>query len=236
MNKAPVHSDEKFMARRDEARQRIDELTGAKGGAVDDRLNWFHAVYKEAGGDAAAVPWADLAPKQALLDWLAEHPGKGRTAIDIGCGLGDNAEALAGARYQTTAFDLSPDAISWAKRRFPASKVTYKAADLFKLSQKWTGAFDLVHECYTIQALDGELRTRSIQAIADLVAPGGTLLLINRSRGEGTEANGPPWPMMPSEWRQFEAFELSLINETLYTLDRPGRTIPHIQAEFIKAS
>ncbi|MEP3048866.1 MAG: class I SAM-dependent methyltransferase [Roseibium sp.] len=232
MAKDTVHSDEQFMARRDKARQYIDELTGAKGGAIDDRLSWFHAVYKEARGDAAAVPWADLAPKQALLDWLAGHPGNGRTTIDIGCGLGDNAEALAGFGYETTAFDLSPEAISWAQKRFSTSKVNYTAADLFNLPQDWSRAFDLVHECYTIQALDGNLRTKSIQVIAGLVAPGGTLLMINRSREEGSEASGPPWPMMPSEWRQFEKWGLTQVREEFYEIERPGRTIPHVRAEF----
>lgn len=232
MSKDTVHSDKQFMARRDEARQLIDDLTGAKGGAIEDRLKWFREVYKQADGDAAAVPWADLAPKQALLDWLAEHPGKEQTAVDIGCGLGDNAEALANAGYRTTAFDLSPEAISWAQERFSTSKVNYRAADLFNLPQEWIRAFDLVHECYTIQALDGDFRAKSIKAVAGLVAPGGTLLMINRSQAEDGNAKGPPWPIKPSEWRRFEDFGLTLVREEFYEIERPGRIIPHVRAEF----
>ncbi|WP_208998348.1 class I SAM-dependent methyltransferase [Roseibium aquae] len=232
MSDQKVHEDPEFMARRDEARQRIDALTGAVGGAAEDRLAWFHAVYREAGGDPAAIPWADLAPKVALLDWLGQNPGNGRRAIDIGCGLGDNAQALAQAGYETTAFDLSPDAIAWAKRRFPQSPVHYRVADLFAPPSEWSGAFDLVHESYTVQALDGDLRQRSVPAIAALVAPGGRLIFFNRSRPEGASAEGPPWPVMPSEWRMFEEFGLVLTNETEIAVERPGRTIAHVLAVF----
>lgn len=221
-----------FLARRDAARQRLDGLTGADGGDAEDRQAWFRTVYREAGGDPAAVPWADLAPKKALVDWLAARPGNGRRALDVACGLGDNAEALAGAGYATTAFDLAPEAIDWAKRRFSKSAVDYIAADLFALPGAWAGAFDLVHECYTVQAMREPLRSAVLPVLAGLVAPGGTLLVISRSREEGVEAKGPPWPLMPSEWRRFEDFGVTLQEARLYELRRPDRVIPHVIAEF----
>ncbi|MTI42310.1 class I SAM-dependent methyltransferase [Roseibium hamelinense] len=222
------------MARRDAARERIDVLTGAHAGNAADRLAWFNAVYREANGDPAAVPWADLKPKAALVEWLQRHPGHGKRAIDIGCGLGDNAEALALAGYETTAFDLSPDAISWAKQRFSDTSVNYVANDLFAVPHAWKNAFDLVHECYTIQALDGDLRRQSLAALAGLVAPGGTLLVISRCREEGGEPKGPPWPLAPSEWRAFETHGLKIAGEHFYSVQRPDRTIQHVLAEFTR--
>ncbi len=223
-----------FLARRDAARERIDRLTGADGGDAEDRQTWFRAVYREAGGDPAAVPWADLAPKKALVDWLASNPGNGESALDVACGLGDNAEALAGAGYRTTAFDLAPEAIDWAKKRFPDSTVDYQAADLFALPENWTGKFDLVHECYTLQALKDPMRHDAIGVLASLVAPGGRLLMITRSRDEGSDAKGPPWPMMPSEWLRFTEHGLTLVDEDYYNVERPDRTIPHVMALFRK--
>jgi hypothetical protein len=44
-----------------------------------------------------AIPWADLEPNPHLLSWLEANPtdGRGRRALKVGCGLGDDAEALA---------------------------------------------------------------------------------------------------------------------------------------------
>ncbi|ADZ70815.1 class I SAM-dependent methyltransferase [Polymorphum gilvum] len=225
-------NDDDFLGRREAARTRLDGLAGARDGDPAERGAWFQAVYDSAGDDPAAVPWADLAPKDVLVDWLVRHPGEGRRALDIGCGLGDNAEAIAAAGYRTSAFDLAPGAIEWARKRFPDSPVDYRVGDLFALPTDWVGNFGLVHECYTIQALDDPLRSQAFAAIAALLAPGGTLLVITRTRAEGCAADGPPWPLMPSELVRFEALGLERVSATPYTVERPGRRIPHVLAEF----
>ncbi|WP_293718578.1 class I SAM-dependent methyltransferase [Stappia sp.] len=221
-----------FLARRDFARDRLDSITGAKGGEREDRSAWFRAVYESAARDAAAVPWADLAPKQALSDWLADNPGEGRRALDVACGLGDNAEELAGAGYRTTAFDLAPEAVAWARERFPESAVDYRAADLFNLPAEWDGHFDLVHECYTLQALDGALRATAFPALARLVAPGGRLLVITRTRPEGADVDGPPWPLTPQELARFDALGFTREEATPYEIVKGERVIPHVRAVF----
>lgn len=227
----PPHS-KAFLARRDSAREHLDRLTGARNGDAEDRRKWFQQVYEEARGDAAGVPWADLEPKPALLGWLETHAGEGRRALDVACGLGDNAEALAGAGYQTTAFDLVPEAIDWARRRFSGSSVDYVAADLFALPGSWSGRFDLVHECYTLQAMERSMRAKAFPVLAGLVAPRGTLLLISRTGEEGCQIEGPPWPLLPSEWRSFEAMGFELVDDQHYVVERPDRRIPHVLAEF----
>ena len=63
----------------------------------------------------------------------------------------------ASAGYDTTGFDYSPDAIAWARKRFPHSKVNYETADLFDLPKNWREAFDLVSEIYILQALPPKL-------------------------------------------------------------------------------
>ncbi|SDU16556.1 Thiopurine S-methyltransferase (TPMT) [Stappia sp. ES.058] len=229
-----MSGDPEFARRRDAARDRLDELFGARGGDRDDRTSWFEAVYETAEGDAAAVPWADLAPKDALVEWLENNPGKGASALDVGCGLGDNAEALAAVGYDTTAFDLSEMAVEWAGQRFPGSSVHYTAADLFSPPPDWIGAFDLVHECYTVQALHGELRAASYAALAQLVKPGGQLLVLTRSRPEEAEADGPPWPLSPSELAGFERVGLTLSERTAYDVHKGERVIPHIRAVYEK--
>jgi SAM-dependent methyltransferase len=189
--------------------------------------SWFEALYENAEGDPARVPWADLAPKQTLVEWLARHPGEGRAALDVGCGLGDNAEAVAGAGYTTTAFDLSERAVAWARQRFPAGPVNYVRASLFDAPEEWRGGFDLVHECFTIQALAGDMRRDAFAAIASFVAPAGRLLIIALTRDEGSASDGPPWPLMPSEIATFDRLGFVRDEDRRYEGTRHGRRVPH---------
>ncbi|ARN81657.1 class I SAM-dependent methyltransferase [Methylocystis bryophila] len=189
-----------FAARRDAARARLDAIDPHRreGGADADplRRDWFEAVYRLAEGDAACVPWGDLAPHPLLVDWLAGQGSlAGLRALDVGCGLGDNAERLSAAGAKVVAFDFVPTAVDWAERRFPTSAVDYRAADLFALPPEWRGGFDLVHECYTLQALPEALLGRAAEALASTVAPGGRLLVISRARDESEKFSGPPWPL-----------------------------------------
>lgn len=192
-------SDPDFAERRARAREKLDAIDPHKraGGVADDpyRRQWFEAVYELAGDDPAGVPWAGLAPHPVLAQWLDGRSLAGLRALDVGCGLGDNAEALSGAGAAVTAFDLSARAVDWARRRFPGSRVDYRTADLFAAPEDWRGAFDLVHELYTLQALPETLLPQASRALASFVAPGGMLLVISRAREEGQEISGPPWPL-----------------------------------------
>jgi SAM-dependent methyltransferase len=193
-----------FAARRAEARKRLDALDPAMQGgtaATDPlRRDWFDAVYALAEGDPARVPWANLAAHPLTQAFVAAHAGgfAGSRVLDAGCGLGDNAECFAAAAAKVTAFDLAGAVIAWAKQRFPNSKVTYVQGDLFALPDAWRHNFDLVHECYTLQALSPALLPQALAALGSLLAPGGRLLIIARARDEADELKGPPWPLPPS--------------------------------------
>ncbi len=223
-----------FTARREALKQRINPLDREFLADNPDRAQFFETVYDMADGDAAAVPWADLAPKGEIASWIAQNPGEGRLAIDIACGLGDHAEALAAAGYSTTAFDLSQKAILWARKRFPDSAVDYRTANLLELPHDWLERFDLVNECYTIQSVLPPLRHQFAKAIASLVKPGGKLLVYSRTRGEDTGHDGPPWPLMPSEYGVFTEFGLRCSVHNLFDIERPGRRIAHIFSVWIK--
>ena len=62
-----------------------------------DPLGWFEALYSQANRDAGTISWADLATNQNLVAWLEREAvsGQGTRAMNVGCGLGDDAEELA---------------------------------------------------------------------------------------------------------------------------------------------
>jgi SAM-dependent methyltransferase len=169
--------------------------------AAGDALGWFEVLYAQADGDSSIIPWADLTPNSHLMDWLdvTHIQGKGRKALMVGCGLGDDAEELAQRGFQTTAFDISQSAIDWCRRRHPHSLVAYFVADLYNAPKEWHDAFFLVVESYTLQVLPPDLRLKAIHCITKFLAPRGTLLVIARGR-DSTESKGKmPWPLTRDE-------------------------------------
>ncbi len=227
-------ADHDFLQRRKEARKHVNALDNQPESV--DRDGFFRRVYDQAEADPARVPWADLAPKRELVEWLASHSGNGRKALDVACGLGDNAEAMASAGYETTAFDISQKAIEWAGNRFPDTAVNYQVADLFGPPKGWKGGFDLVHECYTLQALSPQLFETTALAIASLVKPGGRLLVYTRTRADGEPASGPPFPLTDTQTEIFASMGLEMVSCKQFELIRPDKTIPHRFTEWSRSS
>jgi SAM-dependent methyltransferase len=171
-----------------------------------DFLGWFESLYVQANGDPATIPWADRCPNPNLVAWLDRQPPRTSPgmALTVGCGLGDDAEYLAGRGFRVTAFDISATAIAWCRKRYPESCVTYAVHDLFQPPQTWRRAFDLVVEAYTLQVLPPMVRPQAIHQIAEWVSPDGVLLVIARGR-EPTEPEGEmPWPLTREELFGFE--------------------------------
>ncbi len=178
-------------------RRLADEAIGA-----GDPLGWFEPLYLAAARGEAVIPWADRGPNPSLLRWTADHGvvGDGRRALVVGCGGGDDAEALAALGFSVVAFDLSAAAIRLCQSRFPDTHVDYAVADLLAPPGEWTESFDFVFEANTIQALPvGRLRTGAIAALATFVAPGGELLVVARGRDEDEPLDQVPWPLTRAE-------------------------------------
>jgi SAM-dependent methyltransferase len=176
--------------------------------ANGDATGWFETLYAAAEQGTVTVPWADFAPSPRLVSALAGLAGGGR-ALVIGCGLGDDAEHVASLGYTTVAFDVSPTAVVSARRRFPRSSVEYVIADLLSPPQSWAGAFELVVEVYTLQVLTGAARRAAFARTAELLAPGGRLLVIAAARAEHDDPGKMPWPLTRAEIESFREYGLS---------------------------
>ncbi|NVJ54034.1 MAG: class I SAM-dependent methyltransferase [Campylobacteraceae bacterium] len=171
----------------------------------DNPTGWFDKIYQSANGDYKEVFWADLEPSPYLISWLKEDKitKENKTAIVIGCGVGDDAEALSEFGFEVIAFDISPTAIELCKKRFPNSKVNYTVEDLFDYPKDWFESFDVVYECNTIQVLPNLYRKKAREAMSNLIAKNGYILVSCRSRKEGTMLDVIPMPLAKSEMDEF---------------------------------
>jgi len=205
-------------------RARAREL--AKAAMAEGRpLDWFEKLYAESAAGEATVPWADLAPNPHLVEWLSRSAPRAGRALDVGCGLGDNAEELARRGLSVTAFDISATAVDQAKARFSRSNVAYCVANLLEPPPSWAGAFDLVVETYTLQVLPPAERRVAESALRPLVAAGGTLLVIARGREEDEDPGAMPWPLTRREVEalETESLRLTAFEDFLDTEDPPVR-------------
>jgi SAM-dependent methyltransferase len=174
--------------------------------AAGDATGWFEQVYADAAAGKTSVPWDRRRANELLVQWASGQyrdgplrSADGSTALVIGCGLGEDAEYIAGLGYATTAFDIAPTAIAAARSRFPGSPVDYQVADLLAPPDRWSQAFDLVVESITVQALPDPPRAAALARLGEFVAPGGSLIVIARRREAGTADSGPPWSLTRAE-------------------------------------
>ncbi|MBB6473652.1 alpha/beta fold hydrolase [Sphaerisporangium rubeum] len=190
------------------------DLLATKALADDDPTGWFERLYAAADAGEVPMPWDREGPREPLREWAETGAvsGGGRRAVVIGCGLGADAEYVAGLGFDTDAFDISATAVRTAQRRHPGSAVRYRTADLFRLPAEWIGAFDLVVEIFTVQALPVSMRGDTIAAVRGLVGPGGTLIVVMAAREDDEEiVDGPPWPLTRAEMVSFAEDGLSLV-------------------------
>lgn len=175
--------------------RRADQLA-ARAYADGEPTAWFERLYAEGAAGAVDLPWNRTEPHPLLVSWFDSWPAGrvGGMAVVVGCGLGADAEYLAAQGWTTTGFDLSPTAIEQASARYPGSAVRYRVADLLDLPDELIGAFDLVVEIHTLQAMPDPPRTDAAGGVASLLAPGGTLLVV-QFRDTGAPTQPPPFPL-----------------------------------------
>jgi SAM-dependent methyltransferase len=202
-----------------------DEL-GISAVADGDPTRWYDELWSAAERGEVSLPWDHTDPQPTLADWMtAQGDGGGRRAAVVGCGLGADSEHLARHGWRTTAFDISPAAVVAVRGRYPDSPVDYREGDLLDLADDLVGAFDLVVEIYTLQALHPSLREAAVTGVRRLLAPGGTALVIQVVRHDDEpRTEEPPWTLTHAEMVAVagDGVELDSIDEVL----PPGRANP----------
>lgn len=192
---------------------------------------WCDSIYQDAKGDYTKVFWADLEPSSYLVQWLQDNPIKtSKKAIVIGCGVGDDCEALSQFGFEVIGFDIAPTAIELCKKRYPNSKVDYQVANLFDYPKEWKNDFDVIYECNTIQILANDYRIQARKAISSLLTQNGHLLVSCRSRNANEQLDAIPLPLDKEEINQFVVEDKLTQKSFLAYDDTQDPPIPHFFA------
>ncbi len=122
-------------------------------------------------------PWV-IGPRPELVQLVTTGvlpPGR---AIDLGCGVGDNAIFLAQHGFTVTGIDYAPSAIDRARAKAQAANlhVRFAVDDLTRLRHV-QGPFDLLVDYGTFDDLNTRDRDAYVREVTALAAPGARFLL-----------------------------------------------------------
>ena len=128
------------------------------------------------------VPW-DGHPLPTSLQNLIEGENAltAGTALDIGCGTGDNSIYLAKHGWRVTGVDFVVKAVDKARAKASANKldITFAQADATRLSSEGVGTnFDLIVDNGCLHGMSPEDRDAYVREVASVAAPGARLLLV----------------------------------------------------------
>ncbi len=132
----------------------------------------FGAAFWDEKYRSRTAPWSSETNDRLMAIAAAREPG---TALDVGCGEGADAIALAARGWHVTALDVSAVALARGRAHDPAGAVTWLCADL-RAWEPAPAAYDLVAAHYL--HFPSPERERVVPALARAVRPGGTFLFV----------------------------------------------------------
>lgn len=141
----------------------------------------YDKIYRDTAG-SGGPPWDIGGPQPALARVLDGREPKGPKVLDIGCGPGDLAIALARLDYDVTAVDISHVAIEEARAKAAGLglAVDFQVGDATRLSLP-SAPFDSVFDSGLLHSLDrhgGSEVDDYLALLPGLAAPGATVFVL----------------------------------------------------------
>jgi SAM-dependent methyltransferase len=161
----------------------------------------------------------DLGRAPPILERLIAAQTRRHRVLVPGAGHGHDAIAWARAGHRVVSFDIAPLAVESLRRRAGDAglDIDVREADVLAPPVALHGQFDLVWEQTCLCALPPEQRRPYLQAMAQLLGPGGRMVALLWNHGN---EGGPPWDMSPV------LVERLLVG--LFTIDRRERVTESI--------
>ncbi len=178
-------------------------------------LGW-EARYQETKHEC--LPWFSPQLDSDFAEALASLGLHSGTALDIGCGSGTQAVALARKGFDVTATEVSPTALKAARELAEQNKVSIRFVEDDILNTRLQGPYDLIIDRGILHNFpEPEDRTTYLTALKKLSKPGGYFFLKCFSHKE-TRQEGPPCRLTPEELKSLfqPDFEILEIKETTF--------------------
>ena len=143
--------------------------------AYDERYKTIHEKGFSWAGDVATPMVLDVMrrygiPKETII-------------LEIGCGEGRDARAVLDEGYNLLATDISPEAISYCKCRFPRYADRFEVLDC--LNGDFNGTFDMIYAVAVLHMLvEDEDRKRFYRFIREHLSDNGIALVCSMGDGE----------------------------------------------------
>ena len=143
--------------------------------AYDERYKTIHEKGFSWAGDVATPIVLDAIRRSGL--------SKEARILEIGCGEGRDARAILDEGYNLLASDISPEAISYCRNKFPKYADRFQVLDC--LNCDYEGRFDMIYAVAVLHMLveDGD-RKRFYRFIRDYLSDNGIALVCSMGDGE----------------------------------------------------
>jgi SAM-dependent methyltransferase len=132
---------------------------------------------------------------------LGRHLTGGTRLLDVGAGVGQNSRWLAPRYEHVLAVDIAPRMVEIARARPHPANVEFACRDGMDLDPDTDGRFDGVLALNTVFHM-GEVDV-VLPHLRDLVAPGGTLVVVDVVRPDDLPSPGPAGTALTDQQRRY---------------------------------
>jgi ubiquinone/menaquinone biosynthesis C-methylase UbiE len=119
-------------------------------------------------------------PEAPISQWLEENLGRGRRALDVGCGTGRYSELMADRFDEVVGVDAAAGMVEYARAHRARPNISYVQGDVLRLDPAKHGLFDVVLAFSLV--LHVGIPETVLGALRTLVAPGGRLIVVEPER------------------------------------------------------
>lgn len=206
---------------------------------TDDKIKHWDTMYDMPLGD---IPWEIKDPPKELVGLIDSGKLRGGRALDIACGTGNYSFYLAEHGFdEVIGVDFSEKALAIARRHNEKMQlpVTFKFADVTKIELALPGEqFDFILDYSILHHLDPAVTEAYAQQCANLLKPGGKLLLVCYSDKDevasgSSKATGKYGNTMFYQTADEIRAAYKALREVDYREARLGKRLQHIAHSFL---